>query len=428
MRHFIIITLASFAAAARLDKEIYLPPTAGSSSGANAGLQTPYDPAKEGRLRANVEFVRYENEINQEGYRYAFETSDGTQVEQEGHVVPGPVPEEGTLKVQGSYSYVGDDGQTYAIRYTADETGYHPEGSHLPTPPPIPEEILRSLQLTAPTKGDAACRTMFVMKCVVIVFVISFDIGFCTIAYHKKQFDNNLTTFKYYTKTSNVITIPMMVHLDRPLLSKLPKHRTENKFMKREKFKKMTKNILKNVEKIFRQPSLNQSIHLVLLDVKVLRSKFSKVAMDENVSVYLKSYCDWQGEKKVLKRKWFYSILLTGLDLYYLDGTNKKIRSSTGRGYMKGMCSVKNSCTMLKWHPKNLPYILAHELAHSLGIPHDGPPNNECQDQNYIMNAKYKPSNPAKNWSACTRRALHQFLKSNKAWCLHSEKRNMILI
>lgn len=55
--------------------------------------------------------------------------------------------------MSGSFSYIGDDGQTYSISYTADENGYHPVGDHLPTPPPIPEAILKSLELTAGNDG-----------------------------------------------------------------------------------------------------------------------------------------------------------------------------------------------------------------------------------------------------------------------------------
>jgi hypothetical protein len=32
-----------------------------------------------------------------------------------------------------------------STRYTADETGFHPEGEHLPTPPPIPGPIQRAI-------------------------------------------------------------------------------------------------------------------------------------------------------------------------------------------------------------------------------------------------------------------------------------------
>lgn len=70
-----------------------------------------------------------------------------------GRVIPGIAPEEGSIQVSGSYSYVGEDGQTYSVTYTADENGYHANADHLPTSPPIPEAILKSLELTAGTGG-----------------------------------------------------------------------------------------------------------------------------------------------------------------------------------------------------------------------------------------------------------------------------------
>lgn len=53
------------------------------------------------------------------------------------------------MQAQGGFSYTGDDGQVYSVSYTADEGGYQPKGDHLPTPPPIPEEILKSLEKNA---------------------------------------------------------------------------------------------------------------------------------------------------------------------------------------------------------------------------------------------------------------------------------------
>ncbi|XP_068620489.1 endocuticle structural glycoprotein SgAbd-3-like [Battus philenor] len=165
MKYFIVLTLATIASSARLDK-VYLPAHS-ESDGANVGLLTPLESAQSSQtypgpeqsfppasVSSQAQILRYENDINADGYHYAYETSDGTKAEQNGRVIPGAAPEEGSLQVSGSYTYVGEDGQTYTITYTADENGYHAVGDHLPTQPPIPEEILKSLQLTAGTGGQ----------------------------------------------------------------------------------------------------------------------------------------------------------------------------------------------------------------------------------------------------------------------------------
>ena len=62
------------------------------------------------------------------------------QADQAGTVLPGPEPETGSIDVQGSYTFVADDGNTYSVSYQANEAGFQPEADFLPVAPAqIPE-------------------------------------------------------------------------------------------------------------------------------------------------------------------------------------------------------------------------------------------------------------------------------------------------
>uniref|UniRef100_A0A336LZR1 CSON006902 protein n=1 Tax=Culicoides sonorensis TaxID=179676 RepID=A0A336LZR1_CULSO len=76
--------------------------------------------------------LRYDNDnIGVDGFKFGFETSDGTKHESSG-VLNNVGSEAEALAVKGSYSYVGDDGQTYSVSYVADENGFQPIGAHIP--------------------------------------------------------------------------------------------------------------------------------------------------------------------------------------------------------------------------------------------------------------------------------------------------------
>lgn len=104
------------------------------NAGLNSGQERPQ--AAQERV-ANT--VRFESDVGPENFNFVYETDNGIMAAENGVEANG-------IKAEGGYSYTGDDGQVYSISYTADEGGYQPHGDHLPTPPPIPEEILRSLE------------------------------------------------------------------------------------------------------------------------------------------------------------------------------------------------------------------------------------------------------------------------------------------
>ena len=51
--------------------------------------------------------------------------------------------------MQGAYAFTAPDNVRYTVTYTADENGFLAQGEHLPTPPPVPAEILRALEQNA---------------------------------------------------------------------------------------------------------------------------------------------------------------------------------------------------------------------------------------------------------------------------------------
>ncbi|XP_065163124.1 endocuticle structural glycoprotein SgAbd-2-like [Atheta coriaria] len=97
--------------------------------------------------RSFVPIVSENNEINPDGsYRYSYATADGQQAQASGYLKNAGTQAEAEV-AQGSYSYTAPDGTPITVNWIADENGFRAEGAHLPTPPPIPEAIQRSLNL-----------------------------------------------------------------------------------------------------------------------------------------------------------------------------------------------------------------------------------------------------------------------------------------
>ncbi|KAG7210915.1 hypothetical protein KM043_016292 [Ampulex compressa] len=82
-------------------------------------------------------------------YKTSYETGNNIIAEESGYIkTVGEGEEQGEALVQqGSYSYTSPEGQLITIHYTADETGFHATGDHIPTPPPVSDEIQKGLDL-----------------------------------------------------------------------------------------------------------------------------------------------------------------------------------------------------------------------------------------------------------------------------------------
>ncbi|XP_065089682.1 cuticle protein CP14.6-like [Ochlerotatus camptorhynchus] len=77
-------------------------------------------------------------------FKYAYESGNGIQVQEEGHVKNLGNKDHEINVAQGSYSYVDPHGVPVSVSYVADENGFQAHGSHLPTPPPLPKELVEA--------------------------------------------------------------------------------------------------------------------------------------------------------------------------------------------------------------------------------------------------------------------------------------------
>merc|ERR1711909_148401 len=78
-------------------------------------------------------------------YSFSYETENGIDGSESGvQKQIGDKPEESGTVSQGSYSFP-EDSQRYTVTWVADENGFQAKGDHLPTPPPLPEHVVKML-------------------------------------------------------------------------------------------------------------------------------------------------------------------------------------------------------------------------------------------------------------------------------------------
>ncbi|XP_028142565.1 endocuticle structural glycoprotein SgAbd-2-like [Diabrotica virgifera virgifera] len=115
--------------------------------------KSQYEP----RVKETIKFIpiiRFDKEQGEAGnYKAAYETGNNIIAEEEGYLKElGPDPDQQGQVIksqvqQGHFTYTSPEGVVIETKYTADENGFHVEGDHLPTPPPVSAEVQKGLDL-----------------------------------------------------------------------------------------------------------------------------------------------------------------------------------------------------------------------------------------------------------------------------------------
>ncbi|XP_034106751.1 larval cuticle protein 4-like [Drosophila albomicans] len=88
-------------------------------------------------VAADVDVKSRSEDVRANGFDANLELDNGAARQESGDV-------HGNIK--GSFEWISPEGEHVRLEYVADENGYQPKGSVLPTPPPIPEAIVRALK------------------------------------------------------------------------------------------------------------------------------------------------------------------------------------------------------------------------------------------------------------------------------------------
>ena len=80
-----------------------------------------------------AEVVKNDVEVESDGFKYAYETDDGTAAQAVGV----------NNNHEGSYKWTSPEGETFEVKYVADENGYQPTGVHIHQTPPL---ILKAIE------------------------------------------------------------------------------------------------------------------------------------------------------------------------------------------------------------------------------------------------------------------------------------------
>ncbi|XP_053308582.1 A disintegrin and metalloproteinase with thrombospondin motifs 8 [Spea bombifrons] len=173
--------------------------------------------------------------------------------------------------------------------------------------------------------------------------------------------------------------------------------------------------------RIYKHPSLQNSVSLVVVKVLVVEDEDAGPDVSDNAGLTLRNFCNWQqGFNPPSDRHsehYDTAILLTRQDI-----CGHKSCGTLGVADIGTVCDPSKSCSVIEDDGLQASYTLAHELAHVLSIPHDNSKNCEKTfgelGQHHLMAPLFLQLNKSVPWSPCSAMHLTEFLDSGYGGCL----------
>ncbi|XP_077499773.1 uncharacterized protein LOC144110622 [Amblyomma americanum] len=192
------------------------------------------------------------------------------------------------------------------------------------------------------------------------------------------------------------------------------------------------KAIVAQAQVFYKPPWLKQQMHIVITRLDLLETPPNPLMESSDADKLLKGFSNFTALENPPDGQpghWDVALLLTGKDMH-APKDDKNDTSVLGKAYLGGACSQGFANVVVEFgstNPRRRPMttfglqtsnVAAHELAHNLGVQHDGPPTNrDCSLDQYLM-GPWRTSNTTTWWSPCSLQVLTKLAQNEKLACL----------
>lgn len=178
--------------------------------------------------------------------------------------------------------------------------------------------------------------------------------------------------------------------------------------------------LISMVDRIFRDPSIGNSINVVLVQRVILLPKVEPgLDISSSSTSTLRSFCAWQkrqNEPNGHPHHYDTAILLTRENICRSD----RVCDTLGLAELGTICDPDRSCSIVEDNGLSAAFTMAHEMGHVFNLPHDDA--SKCDSysngSNHVMAPTLNHSSKPWDWSNCSRHFLTSFLEAGHGHCL----------
>ncbi|XP_049609801.2 A disintegrin and metalloproteinase with thrombospondin motifs 1-like [Syngnathus scovelli] len=180
-------------------------------------------------------------------------------------------------------------------------------------------------------------------------------------------------------------------------------------------------NIMAMASRLYRHPSLHNSISLTVVKMLVVYEKERGPQVSPNAATSLRNFCQWQRQHNPPSDRhpehYDTAMLVTKMNL-----CGPRFCDTLGLADVGTACDPDRSCSIVEDDGLFTAFTVAHELGHVLNMPHDDA--QICSRVNgpywasHIMGSTLTSIDSQQPWSACSALTVANFLDNGYGQCL----------